>query len=60
MVQKIIDINTDMTEEELKKIVTRQFTVIKYKSVVSDKEIVKIFREKMDKYFAKIDNRVIF
>lgn len=55
MVQKVVDINTDLTEEELKKIVTKQFTVIKYKSIVSDKEIAKIFKEKMNKYFSKIE-----
>ena len=56
MVQKLVDINTDMTEDELKNIVSKQFTIIKYKSVVSDKEITRIFRDKIDKYFSKIDN----
>ncbi len=56
MVQKVVDLNTDLTEEELKKIVTKQFTVIKYKSIVSDKEITKIFRDKIEKYFDKIEN----
>lgn len=56
MVQKLVDINTDMTEDELKNIVSKQFTIIKYKSVVSDKEITRIFRDKIDKYFSRIDN----
>lgn len=56
MVQKLVDINTDMTEDELKNIVSKQFTVIKYRNVVSDKEITRIFREKMEKYFSKIND----
>lgn len=55
MVQKLVDINTNMTEEELKDIVTKQFTVIKYRNVVNDKEIQRIFKNSIDKYLDKID-----
>ena len=56
LVEKLVDINANITLDELKNIVSKQYTVVKYKSVVSDKEITKIFKEKMDKYFSKIDN----
>ena len=37
-------------EDELKDIVSKQYSVIKYKTVVNDKEIYKIFKDNMDEY----------
>ena len=54
MVKQVIDINDQITEEQLKDIVEKQFTVIKYRNVVSDKNIKKIFRENIDKYLNRI------
>lgn len=50
MVSKVVDLNEELTEEQLKNIVGKQFTVIKYKNVVSDKNIRKIFKDNIDKY----------
>ena len=55
IVQKLIDINEGgISEEQLKNLVSKQYEVIKYKTVVNDREIYKIFKKHMDKYLSKI------
>ena len=55
MVTKIIDLSDgNINEDDLKDIVAKQYSVIKYKTVVNDKEIYKIFKKKMDKYLSII------
>ena len=51
MVSKIMDLSGgNLKEEELKDIVSKQYSVVKYKTVVNDKEIYKIFKKNMDEY----------
>ena len=54
VVEKLIDINEGISEEQLKNLVARQYTIIKYRQVVSDKKIQKIYREAIDKYLKKV------
>lgn len=56
MVSNIVDINNNITLDEIKDIVDKQYTIIKYKNVVSDKEIRKIFRDNINRYMDKIVN----
>ncbi len=56
VVEKIIDINAGISKEQLSNLVARQYTVIKYRNVVTDKKITKIYREAIDKYLKKISN----
>ncbi len=56
VVEKIIDINEGISEEQLSNLVARQFTVIKYRNVVTDRKIQKLYREAIDKYLKKISN----
>ena len=56
VVEKLIDINEGISEEQLKNLVARQYTIIKYRQVVSDKKIQKIYREAIDKYLRKVSN----
>lgn len=56
IVQKLIDINEGgISEEQLKNLVSKQYETIKYKTVVNDREIYKIFKKHMDKYLGKIN-----
>ena len=51
MVSKIMDLSGgNLKEEELKDIVSKQYSIVKYKTVVNDKEIYKIFKKNMDEY----------
>lgn len=56
VVEKIIDINEGISEEQISNLVARQFTIIKYRNVVTDKKIQKLYREAIDKYLKKISN----
>ena len=54
VVEKLIDINAGITEEQLSNLVARQYTIIKYRNVVTDKKIRKIYRDAIDKYLKKV------
>ena len=56
VVEKIIDINEGISEEQLSNLVAKQFTIIKYRNVVTDKKIQKLYREAIDKYLKKISS----
>lgn len=55
MVNKVMDINKDIPLEQLQQLVKDQYTIVKYKNVVSDKKIEEIFKAKIDKYMDKIN-----
>lgn len=56
VIQKIIDLNASLTEEELKDMVGEQFTLVKYRNTATMDGIGKIYRKHIDKYFNKINN----
>ena len=56
VVEKIIDINAGISEEQLSNLVARQYTIIKYKNVVTDKKIAKLYRDAIDKYLKKVSS----
>lgn len=55
MLEKIIDINSDLTEEQLQKLITDKYVVIKYKSMANINEIQKVFKKHIEKYLEKIE-----
>lgn len=55
MVQKVMAMDGEMELEDLKDIVEKQYTVVKYRNVVSDKKIADIFKDKIDKYLDKVE-----
>ncbi len=54
MVSTIVDLNKNISLDEIKDIVDKQYTIIKYKNVTSDKEIRRIFRDNIDKYMDRL------
>lgn len=54
MVERTIDVNDQLTEEQLKNLVSKQYTVIKYKRQVTNKEIQEIFKRYISKYVQRI------
>lgn len=56
VVEKIIDINAGISEEQLSNLVARQYTIIKYRNVVTSKKIQKLYRDAIDKYLKKVAN----
>lgn len=55
MIEKVIRIDDTIDEEKLKELVGKKFSIIKYKTVVNEKQIEKIFRKHLDKYLDNIN-----
>lgn len=56
VIQKIIDLNASLTEEELKSMVGEQYTLVKYKNNATMDGIYQIYRKHIEKYMNKISN----
>ena len=54
MVERTIDVNEGLTEEQLKNLVSKQYKIIKYKRQASNKEVQEIFKKYITKYVLKI------
>lgn len=55
MVNNLVDMDTDMTEDELSSLIANKYEVIKYKKMEAIKEIQKIFKNHIDKYLNKVE-----
>ena len=55
MVNNLVDMDQDLTEEELNKLIANKYEIIKYKKIEAIKEIQKIFRAHIDKYINKVE-----
>lgn len=56
MLEKVVDMNADMTKKELQSMVGEKFAVIKYKNMVSMQDIQKIFTKHINNYLNKVKN----
>ena len=56
MISNMLNLDENLTKEQLKEIIARGYAKIKYKSVTNDNEIRKIFIQKMDKFITQIEN----
>ncbi len=54
IVEKIIDVNESVSEEQLKNLVSKQYIVVKYKKQVTNKQIQDIFKKHISKYVAHV------
>lgn len=55
MVNKIMDVNSNIPLEDLQKMVMDQYKIVKYRDVVSDKKIQQLFKKKINKYIKRVD-----
>src|SRR5574344_564467 len=56
MLDKIVQLNGEMSEEQIKDLVGKQFAIIKYRTVVNDSQIEKKFKESISSYITKIND----
>ncbi len=56
VIQKIIDLNASLSEEELKSMVGEQYTLVKYRNNATMDGISAVYRKNIDKYMDKISN----
>lgn len=54
MMDKIVDLDSDLTEKELNKMIANKYKIIKNKKMEALKEIQKIFKDYINKYLEKI------
>ena len=54
IVEKIIDVNESVSEEQLKNLVSKQYIIVKYKKQVTNKQIQDIFKKHISKYVAHV------
>ena len=55
MLEKIVYLNSGLTEEQLKEMLSDTYAVMKYKNMASIAEIKKIFKEHINNYIKKIN-----
>lgn len=55
IVERVIDVNDQITEDQLRNLVSKQFTIVKYKKQVTNKEIQAIFKKHIGKYVQQIN-----
>ncbi len=56
IVERTIDVDASVSEEQLKNLVSKQYTIIKYKKQVTTKQIQEIFKKYISKYVQQINN----
>ena len=54
MLEKVIDMNTDISMKDLKDMIGEKYAVIKYRSQATLQEIQNIFNKHINKYLAQI------
>lgn len=57
VVERTIDINESVSEEQLKNLVSKQYMIIKYKKQVTNKQIQDIFKKHISKYIQQISSK---
>ena len=55
MLDKIMDFDEDITEEQLQQLVAEKYEVIKYKKMAVLQDIQKIFKKHIEKYEEKVE-----
>lgn len=53
--EKLMDLDSSLTEEELKEMIGKKFNLIKYKKMASIQEIQDIFSKHIEKYLEKVN-----
>ena len=54
MIERIIELNPDLTEKELKQMIMDKFVVMKTRKVISLKPVEDKFKEVMEQYMSKV------
>lgn len=57
MLERLLDIDV-LSQKEIIELIDKYFSVVKYETLVNDKEIQEIFKSEIDEYLKKFDNLV--
>ena len=58
ILEKLLSLDDNLTEDDLKKLIGEKFAVVKYKKQTSIQEIQKIFSKNIEKYLEKIGENI--
>jgi len=56
VIEKIVDLNASMTEEELKDLIGEQISIVKYKNNATMEGVEKVYKKHIEKYITKVSN----
>ena len=56
VIQKIVDLNANLTEDEIKSMVGEQYAIVRHRNAATTDGIVKVYRKHIDKYMNRINN----
>ncbi len=56
VIEKIVDLNASMTEEELKDLIGEQISIVKYKNNATMEGVENVYKKHIEKYITKISN----
>ena len=54
MIEKVMTLDSSIDEKKLKDLIDKQYSIVKYKTVVNEKQIEDIYKKYMDKYLEDI------
>ena len=54
MIDKMLELNENLSEEQLQKLIANKYEIVKYKKIAVIKEVQKIFKEHIRQYMNKI------
>ena len=57
MIEKMVDMDTEITEDQLQRMIVGKYEVVKYKKMEIIKDIQQIFRSHLEKYEEQIEQR---
>ena len=54
MIEKIIELNPDLSDKELKQLIADKYVTMKTKKIISLKPVEDKFKERIEKYMAQV------
>ena len=57
MIERIVDLNSELSPKELKELIAHKYLVVKYRNIATIGEIQRIFKEHIEEYMRKIGEK---
>ena len=54
MIEKVITMDSSIDDKKIKELIDKQYSIVKYKTVVNEKQIEELYKKYMDKYLDDI------
>lgn len=57
MIERIVDLNSELSQKELKELIADKYLVVKYRNIATIGEIQKIFKQHIDEYIKNVGEK---